>query len=270
MQPAPGGPNAVAYIVFLTLLAGVGGAALAPRFVERGMSMMRTNTVPVPLSKQENRTLASTPAPGARRSLQSKALPAMVYLDVPFSPQAPLGNWFPPFQDACEETSVLMSIAWVRGKAAILPADAEREILEQIAYENYYFGYHRDTALRETLKLLTRHYGYPHARLRYDITLDDIKRELAQGNVVIVPASGTVLNNPSYVNPPLYHMLVVRGYDDIAQEFIVNDPGTKFGAGYRYPYATLWTAIHDWTGSPASVRTGRKGMIVVSPPPQAS
>ena len=60
-------------------------------------------------------------------------------------------------------------------------------------------------------------------------------------------------------------MVVVRGYDDVAKEFIVNDPGTRFGEGYRYPYATLWAASHDWTGSDATVTAGRKAMIVVEP-----
>lgn len=195
-------------------------------------------------------------------------LPPQVLLDVPFSPQAPEGDWSQPWQDACEETSVLMAMAWVRNERQPLthPERVRREILNMVDWEIYHFGYHRDTALRETLKLSTRYFGYGGVRLAYDIRLDDIKAELARGNLVIVPAAGEVLirENPYYASPPPYHMLVVRGYDDARGEVIVNDPGTKRGGAFRYSYRLFAEAIHDWTGDEAAVLEGRSGMIVVS------
>lgn len=189
-------------------------------------------------------------------------LPSHVFLKVPFTPQAPFGNWSAPYNEACEEASLAMAMAWVRGER-LAAAGANDEILGQIAYENYHFGYNSDTALRETLKLFTRYYGYQNANVIYDVSDDDIKHELASGNIVIVPVVGTLLNNPYYASPPPYHMLVIRGYDEVAQEFIVNDPGTKRGESFRYPYPTLFNAIHDWTGDEASLLEGPKGMMVV-------
>ncbi len=195
-----------------------------------------------------------------------RALPAAVFIPgVPFTAQAPRGDWSLPFGEACEEASVLMAVAWARGAGALSPLQAEREILGQVAFEDYAFGYHFDTSLAQTIKLFTRYYDYPNVALAYDIKPGDIKRELSRGNIVLVPIAGALLANPYYASPPPYHMVVVRGYDDVAGEFIVNDPGTRHGASFRYPSARLWAAVHDWTGSDATISSGRKGMIVVRP-----
>ena len=210
--------------------------------------------------------LMSSSLPEAVPAQSRSALPLHAYQRVPFSSQAPFGDWTQPFADACEEASVAMAMAWLRGEAELPSERAREEILGQVAYERYYFGHHQDTALRETAKLFTRYYGYERIRLAYDIAPEDITRALSRGNLVIVPAAGRILANPYYLSPPPYHMIVLVGYDEVAREFIANDPGTKRGESWRYPYAALWEAIHDWTGSEATLLEGRKGMIVVMPP----
>lgn len=194
----------------------------------------------------------------------SEKLPASVLIDVPFSPQSPFGDWDQPYKDACEETSVLMAVAWARGET-LTPEAARREILNQVAFEEYNFGYHRNTSIAETLKLLGAYYGHKNSTLAYDITVDDIKRELARGYLVIVPLSGEILANPYFRQTPAYHMLVIRGYDDEKEQFITNDPGTIYGRGYGYGYNHLYQAIHDWEGYERDVKLGRKGMIIVRP-----
>ena len=156
---------------------------------------------------------------------KSANLPTSVRIKVPFSPQAPFFDWSDPYAEACEEASVAMAMAWVRGRN-LTPETANAEILNMVAYENFYFGYNADTALRETAKIFTRYYGYKKIREVYDINPGDIKLELASGNIVIVSAAGTLLANPYYASPPPYHMLVIKGYDDISKEFITNDPWT--------------------------------------------
>ena len=99
-----------------------------------------------------------------------------------------------------------------------------------------------------------------------DITVADVRGALAAGNLVLLPAAGKLLGNPYYAQPPLYHMVVVVGYDDEAEEFIVHDPGTRRGKNFRYKYDTLWNAVHDWTGDPKTILGGEKAMIVVAPP----
>jgi len=60
-----------------------------------------------------------------------------------------------------------------------------------------------------------------------------------------VPLAGRELNNPYFRAPgPIYHMLVIKGYD--SDEFIVNEVGTKRGDSFKYKYDVLINAIHDW------------------------
>ncbi|MBI4132463.1 MAG: C39 family peptidase [Candidatus Sungbacteria bacterium] len=192
-----------------------------------------------------------------------ETLPVRVLLDVPFTTQAPFGDWSEPYDEACEEASVAMAMAWARGET-INPERAHNAILNLVAFENYMFGYSNDTALRETAKLITSYYRYRKTQVLYDISGGDIRRALADGNLVVVPVAGALLRNPYYAVPPPYHMLVIRGYDDANREFITNDPGTKNGENYRYAYDVLERAIHDWTGSDQTVIGGRKGMIVIT------
>jgi hypothetical protein len=53
-------------------------------------------------------------------------------------------------------------------------------------------------------------------------------------------------------------MLVIVGYD--SNGFITNDPGTRKGEGYRYSFATLMAAIHDW--NPTDIRQGTPAYLV--------
>lgn len=254
----------------IILAAGFAGAALILWQTRTGTPLAfaalktpSTKSDTASLPNDASRTLNNEPQTNA--SPDTRTLPERVLIAVPFASQAPFESWRDPYQDACEEASVLMAIAWARGDTSITPARANREILDEIAFEDFYFGYHNDTAVRETAKILTLHYDYRNVAVRYDISLDDIKHELAAGNIVIVPTAGALLKNPYYTNLPPYHMVVVRGYDDGTQEFTTNDPGTRHGDGYRYSYQTLWDALHDWTGSDTTILEGRKAMIVVSP-----
>lgn len=194
-------------------------------------------------------------------------LPPAVDIPVSFTAQAPFGDWSQPWQDACEETSVLMAMAWVRG-ITLTPDLAAEEILSLVDFEEEVFSYHRDTNLTDTLRLFTDFYGYKDVELaREAITAERIKKEVAAGNLVIVPLAGELLaaENPYFTSPPHYHMVVIRGYDDTTQQFVTNEPGTRFGDGFRYSYDLLSDAIHDWTGSPDTVFFGERAMIVVRP-----
>ena len=198
-----------------------------------------------------------------------KENPMPVYVDiaVPFSSQAPLGDWGQPWQDACEEASVMMAVAWARG-FELTPDLAAAEILHEVDFENRVFGYHNDTDVDYTVRLFTEFYRYGNVAVKKDgVTAENIKKELALGNLVIVPLAGEILarENPYFTTPPHYHMIVIRGYDDKAQKFIVNEPGTKQGEAFRYSYATLIEAVHDWTGSASAILSGEKAMIVVIP-----
>lgn len=56
-------------------------------------------------------------------------------------------------------------------------------------------------------------------------------------------------------------MIVLIGYD--AEGFISHDPGTKYGAKYRYSYEAIMDSIHDWTGSRDTLEHGGRAMLVL-------
>lgn len=190
------------------------------------------------------------------------ALPQKVYLPVPFLCQAPYGNWDEPWQDACEEAAVIMAINYIKG----YPVTRElgnQEILKLIDYQELNYGGHFDLTAEQTVRLIKDFYHYDKAEVRYNFSVPDIKEELAKGNIAAAPMAGRMLGNPYYTPPgPAYHYLLFKGYDDLTGEFITNDAGTKRGRNYRYKYQAAYNAIHDWTGSKATISRGRKAIII--------
>lgn len=186
--------------------------------------------------------------------------PQTVNLNVPFTSQAPSGNWDLPFKEACEEASILMMDKFYKGQSFANASETEDEIKNIVDFEEHKLNFHLDTDAQETAQVLNNYFGYQNVRVVDNITVNDIKKELAQGRPVIVPAAGRMLGNPYYRQPgPLYHMLVVKGYT--ATKFITNDPGTRRGKDFTYSFDTLYNAIHDWNNG--NVNEGKKTMIVV-------
>ncbi|MBI3420689.1 MAG: C39 family peptidase [Candidatus Sungbacteria bacterium] len=188
---------------------------------------------------------------------------AATVLNAPFSAQAPFGIWEQPWQDFCEEASVAMAAHFIWK----LPLEADIAATEMLLiqqYEGLVLGKDKDTSIDETAQVLRVLYGFGakiQTRLIRDIA--DIKRELAAGHLVIIPAAGRLLKNPYFQRPgPVYHMLAITGFDDERGVFITNDPGTRRGKGFVYPQQRLWRAIHDWNNG--DVLHGEKKMIVVT------
>lgn len=193
-------------------------------------------------------------------------LPKRILLDVPFTPQAPYANWKQPYQDTCEETSIVMAVAWIK-KIALTKKVADTMIRDLVAYQIKKYGDYKDTNAEQTARLARDLYQL-NTRVQYDVTHKDIRAELARGNIVIAPMAGQLLKNPYYTQPgPVYHMLIFIGYDDEKKALIANDPGTRRGKQYPYAYATIDRALHDWTGSKKTVTKSRSAMIVITPPP---
>lgn len=201
-------------------------------------------------SAAENKTVDST----------ITELPATANLNVPFTSQAPSGNWNLPFKEACEEASILMVDKFYKGQSFVSASGTEDEIKNIVDFEEQKLNFHLDTDAKQTAQIMKDYFGYTNVRVEYDITIDDIKKEIARGKPVIIPAAGRMLGNPNYRQPgPLYHMLVVKGYTQT--KFITNDPGTRRGKDFTYSFDKFYNAIHDWDNG--NVNEGRKAMIVV-------
>jgi hypothetical protein len=188
-------------------------------------------------------------------------IPSEKIISVPFTSQAPQSVWDAYHEEACEEASLIMVYYYLQNKK-ITPEIAEDEIQKIIAYQIKNYGDYMDSTAEEIVKLGSDFYGLKNLKVVYDFSENDIKKELAKGNPVIVPAAGQLLGNPNFTPPgPLYHALVLVGYKN--NMIIANDPGTKRGEKYQYDINVLYNAIHDFTGDKNRIEFGRKAMIVI-------
>lgn len=201
------------------------------------------------------------PSPNPNPNPSPVAL-AEVNLNVPFTSQAPTGNWDLPYQEACEEAAALMAIRYVFGNPIIDSADADAGILDLVR-ANEALGFPIDQTAEQVMALIHDVDPKIPVALVEDPTIEILKNQLSQGNVIIVPAAGRELKNPFFNQPgPLYHMFVLRGYTDDGY-FITNDPGTKRGEGYLYPFDRVMNAMGDWNGGNPS--NGQKVVLVLKP-----
>lgn len=193
---------------------------------------------------------------------EGASLPSEKQLAVPFTSQAPHANWDMPYQEACEEASLLMVAAYYSGESGVIPADeADRRILDVVAFEESR-GLPPDITAAETARVIEERYPALQAEVLPLEGAEQIKQFIAAGIPVIVPADGKALPNPNFRNGgPRYHMLVVRGYTPT--HFITNDPGTRLGENFLYTYRGLLDAVHDWNGG--DVSNGDRVILVVKP-----
>lgn len=176
-------------------------------------------------------------------------LPIIVFgatiIDVPYTSQAPEGDWHEPWQNACEESVITMVDAFYNRYP--LSTDKSRDqILEVFRIKNHYIGSSLDESV-ETMTALINNFFKWEVYEVVNPTLSQLKHELDVGRPVIVPVSGRQLENPNFLRTgPVYHVLLLVGYDEETQEFITHEPGTTHGEDYRYSYATIMSAMHDY------------------------
>jgi hypothetical protein len=184
-------------------------------------------------------------------------LPKTYSLAVPFTSQAPEKNWDQPWQDACEEAALLMMDAYYK-KYNLSPLFAKDEILKMVDWETEHgMGYDIDA---EQFKIMGKDYFKFNFKIIENPSVEDIKKLIAGGQAVLGVFDGKVLPNPHFRSGgPVYHALVIKGYDE--ENFITNDPGTQFGEGFKYKYDDLVNALHDWNGG--DVKNGRKVIMVI-------
>ena len=201
------------------------------------------------LLKTENKN----PEPATPKSIEE------INLDIPFGSQAPFANWDLPYQETCEEAAAIMAHYYLAGKK-LNPKIMDEEILALIEWEKKTFGYYEDTTAEEMARILREYFGHKNIEVRYEFTIDDIKKEVALGHPVILPAAGRLLGNPNFRQPgPIYHALVIKGFTK--NKIITNDPGTRNGHNFLYDPKVLMDAIHDWNSE--DILLGKKAMVIV-------
>lgn len=187
--------------------------------------------------------------------------PTQYFIKVPFTSQAPFGNWKAPFDESCEEASLLI-VEFYLQKREFTPQIANQEIIKMTDWEKNN-GFSMDITLQE-LGEIAKEYFRRDYEIFYDnqVNVEQIKKNIIEDHPVIIPAAGQLLGNPFYKGEgPPYHMLVITGYDE--NYFYTNDPGTKRGENFKYTQKTILNAIHDWTGDKKTIKQGGKKMMIV-------
>lgn len=186
--------------------------------------------------------------------------------DVFFTVQAPSNNWSVKlFQDACEETSMLMASEWSQGNKTLSVEDVMRKISLMAKYEEVTFKSSVDLSIADTALMLRDYWNMNNVSLIRNASKEAIIDVLYDNAIVIAPTNGKALRNPFFTaGGPDEHMLVIIGYDPQTKEFITNDPGTSRGEKYRYKEDVLYDAIRDYpTGDHKPIEGVQKDVAVV-------
>ncbi len=191
--------------------------------------------------------------------------PQSTLLGVPYTTQAPLGEWSDPRQaDGCEEATLVMAMAWLRG--GTIPAEeAKRDIINMSEYERIRFGFYQDTSMMDTGTLLKEYYGHANYIVQYGISSEDIKNELAGNRVVLIPLNTQRLGGVYSQSGPPRHTVIAVGYDDQADTITIHDPyqGGQFRA---IPSKDIDAALWDYnSGVHLPLPPKMPAMLVVYP-----
>lgn len=172
-----------------------------------------------------------------------------VLLKVPYTSEIPNGSWTKPWNNACEEASIVMVKGYYFGYEATTKQIAMDDMSPLFKIEDKLFGSNADSDATRTAKLINDYTDFT-ATIKENPTLDQIKNELTNGRPVIAMLYAKDLSNPNHrwrAGGSYYHVLVLVGFDDKTNEFITNDSGDPVtGANYRYKYEAIMTGLHDF------------------------
>lgn len=241
----------------LALVAALGAGAgvyMALRPADN-VAHVTPNTVALNPSAQTNGSSTGVPL----------ALPANVLLPVPYTSQAPLGNWAAK-QHACEEASLVMADRYLRGDhsgALIDPTTADAAINQVTAWKPA-----EDLTSRQLGEVAAKYLGWAYEVLpAQQLTM---QQQLALGRPLIVGVRTHGLGNSDYpgyrshYEQPAWsvsHYLVVVGYDQ-SGSFVLNDPGITRGHGYHITYNQLMHAIDDLDQAYPNLDSGRVFLVL--------
>lgn len=195
---------------------------------------------------------AEAPAEISLKELQTKTgvvntveIAPTLNIEMPFYTQAPYSNWDYPWQEACEEASVLL-VANLYNSLNLTKDSFNNGLLELVEWENSYFGDYKHTTVAQTAEMLKIRSNLD-GKIHENPTFEDVQEILSNGNLIIAPFAGKLLPNPNFKNGgPNYHMLVIKGYDAEKSQIVTHDVGTRNGANYVYDWSVINAALHDW------------------------
>jgi hypothetical protein len=193
-------------------------------------------------------------------------LPNKYLIETVFVPQSPEKKWDEPWQDACEEAALLTVDYYYRHINIADPQTIKTDLLKMINFEDQQSFTH-DMNVNQ-MAFVAKNYLDYSTKIINNPTVENIKNYIVQNIPIIVPANGKILyqeNKHFNSGGPYYHNLVILGYDDTKQKFIVHDVGTQFGAYFKYSYSLLIESIHDFPESlnKEDINQGTKKVLIL-------
>ncbi len=230
------------------MLAGITSTALAVYNTRHAAPLAQ----PIPKVAQViSAPPTATPTPEASASAPSISapIPDSVFIKgVPYTVQAPTGNWDTAHEEYCEAAAVLMVGRFYKGAKypndRIPPSDADAAMSQIVQYERQTWPGIVDLSLDKVGQDGKQFYNLRPAIS--PATLDNIKKAIAGGNPVIIPVmthggpGGTKIS-PYYSAGNVYHVIVLIGYD--TQKLYSDDAGISQGQNYPYTWEVLSVAM---------------------------
>ena len=216
---------------------------------------------PIETAALENSSANSPDLPPAPQDTSSNPnIPAKFLLPIPFYSQAPLSKWDAVHEEMCEEASMLNGGLYLLSENPSKEA-FEKNLMDFKKIEEKELGNYKSNTVAEVKKAADIYFaGKVTSKIINNPTIEDIEAEISAGNPVIVPLAGRDIGNPNFTPPgPVYHMLVVKGYD--SQNFITNDVGTRKGNSYVYAKDVIMQDMHDWNAK--DIHLGAKKVLVL-------
>lgn len=264
--------RSVKIVIFLIIIAGLATGVLLwqgkyniPRIETEKARLVQNIQQKIvlddlqPQSATESNSLVR-PANTPDASTAPAASPTKHLLAMPFYPQAPHGNWDAFHEDMCEEASLLNAGFYLENKKLTLE-EYERELHKMKDLEEKLLGEWKSNSIADIKKVSDEYFGGQlKSKIIDNPTVSDIEHEVATGHPVIVPLAGREVGNPNYTLPgPIYHMLVIKGYNE--EFFITNDVGTRKGNSYVFAKKIIMEKMHDWNKT--DIHKGAKKILVL-------
>jgi len=187
---------------------------------------------------------------------------------VPFTTQAPLGNWA-EHQESCEAANLTqLWFYWQHSQATVIdPRTAD-------AYIRMIDGWKPRPDLDDTMlgDLAVAHWGYTYQLLPDDPAV--IAQQLSAGRPLLAEVRTHGLGNSHYPGYSSHfeqtgwsvpHFVTIIGYDKSG--VWLNDPGISSGRGYHISYAQLTHAIADLGQHDPSLDNGDTLLLIAPPAP---
>ena len=196
---------------------------------------------------------APSAAPTASTPTPVPTLPPSVFVKVPYTSQFPFDQFgaTDPHENYCEAAALEMVSQYFKGdtRDRIPPGEADSAMGSIVSVERKNYPGVMDLPLTAVAAVGTQLFGLKPTISPVD--LGQIEHNVAAGRPVLVPVmthlqSGAKIA-PYYGSMPVYHVIVITGYDTAKGLLYTNDAGFIEGQNYSYTWNLLSSAIDAQT-----------------------